>query len=70
MGISYICGKIDKALNLAIQALEDLVDPIGAIKRNMKPTEQLNGYMAIQISNDPNHLKTIATNALRAIKEI
>ena len=59
----------DRKLNIAIQALKDIVDPISGIKRTLTLGEQLNGQMAILLSNDPNYLKEIARNALKDTEE-
>lgn len=37
---------------------------------NFLPNEQLNGTYAIKLSEDPNHLKSIAKNALEFMGEI
>lgn len=55
-------------LQIALQALQDIIDPVGAIKSKIQPTEQLNGSYAILLSNDPNYLKDIAKEALRRIQ--
>lgn len=55
-------------LKVAMQALEDIVDPIGALERDLEEGCTLNGQMALSISNDPVHLKGIVDKALRTIK--
>jgi hypothetical protein len=55
-------------LSIAIQALKDIVDPISALRRDIKDDEVLNGCLAISLSNDQSHLKNIAKEALLKIK--
>jgi len=54
-------------LSIAIQALEDIIDPIGKIKREMKKGYYLNSEAA-KLENDPAYLKMIASQALGEIK--
>ncbi|WP_062770359.1 hypothetical protein [Sphingopyxis terrae] len=60
------------ALNLtrstALQtALEDICDPIAALRRYADERgRRLDGAVAFQLANDPNHIKGIARAALRA----
>jgi len=57
----------NRQLELATQALQDIVDPIAAIIRKLPPTHRLNGVMAIYNANDPNYLKSIARQALENV---
>ena len=59
--------SVDYKLEIAMQALEDIADPVGAIKRKMNPEERLNGPMAISLSQNHNYLKGIAREALYKI---
>jgi len=52
-------------IEIAVQALKDIADPIGKFRRELEPGYQLNGMMAVQISQDHNHLKAEAKAALR-----
>ena len=61
--------RLERERDAAVEALRDVVDPIGAIKRTMQAGCVLNGQMAMQLSNDPEYLKGIARATLRAIKE-
>lgn len=45
-------------------ALEEIVDPIKAMKEKLKDGEKLNGLYAVDLSNNANYLKRIAENAL------
>ena len=54
----------DRQLEVAAQALWDILHPIAKIRREMKPGYVLNG-MAHQIATDPEHLRLIARDALR-----
>lgn len=48
-------------------ALEDICDPIAALRRYADERgRQLDGAVAFQLANDPNHIKGIARAALRA----
>ena len=55
-------------LKITEQALRDIVDPIGAMKRDFEEDYELTGEMAYELSNDPYYLKDVASNALREIK--
>ena len=55
-------------LNIAIQALEDIIDPIGKIKREMPKGYVLDGRSAVELADDPGNLKMIARVALREIR--
>lgn len=46
------------------KALEDIVDPIGKMKRELKDGEQLNGMFAVQMAESAHYLQSIATDAL------
>lgn len=59
-----------KKLNIAVQALEYIVDPISSMKKELKEGEKLSGLYAYQLSNDPNYLKNIAKEALKKIEEL
>ena len=54
---------------IAVQALRDIVDPIGAARRALKEDERLNGQYAYLMSNDANYLKSIAEKALNELGE-
>lgn len=52
-----------------VEALEDVVDPLGYLKRHAEAKgSQLSG-MAYQIANDPSFAKSIAKEALAALKD-
>lgn len=46
------------------KALEDVVDPIGKMRRELQEGEQLNGVYAIQMSDNAEYIKSIARDAL------
>lgn len=48
------------------QALTDVTDPIGAMRRNLPLGTQLNGTMAVLLSKDPEYYKQLASKALEA----
>lgn len=54
---------------IAIQALKDIVNPIGAMRRNLKGDERLEGRMAYMLSQDHTYLKSIAIKALKEMGE-
>lgn len=47
------------------QALEDIVDPLSKMRRELEPNTQLNGQMAVHLMNDPEYLRQIAKEALK-----
>ena len=62
--------KNSKQLEIAIQALNDIIDPVNKLRRNLKEGELLNGLFAIQIMKDPSYLRSIASNALLKINDV
>jgi hypothetical protein len=59
-------GKTE--LEFAIQALEDIANPIGALQRYAKSQgRQLDGRVAVQLSKDPGYLKGMASDALATL---
>jgi len=56
----------DEKLEIAMQALEDICNPLGALERNLKEGEKLNG-LAVQIIKDPYYLQGIAKEAIARI---
>jgi hypothetical protein len=62
-------GKMtnNQKLVIAAQALRDIINPIGRMKRTMKPGYDLDALWAVRLSDDPNYLKGIAKDALRDI---
>lgn len=56
----------DEKIKVLTTALIDIVNPISALERDMEPGYTLNGF-AVQLANDPNHLKLIAKEALSKI---
>ena len=45
-------------------ALNDIADPIGAMRRNLDDGCRLNGAMAVALASDPEYYKQIARAAL------
>lgn len=61
-------AKVQSELAAARKALEDIVDPIGALRQYAESQgRQLDGYMAVILSRDPHHLQSIAREALAAL---
>lgn len=55
--------------NILIKALQRICDPIWYMQEKAKQEGyNINGIMASQLSNDPSYLKSIAREALEAIK--
>jgi len=52
---------------LAISALETIVDPIGHMKKQLKEDEKLDGMYAIRIAERPEFYQDIAKKALEEI---
>ena len=44
--------------------LADIINPIGAMQRDLEDGYQLDGAMAVAMANDPEHYKRIARDAL------
>lgn len=60
----------EEQLEIARRALEDIVDPIAAMKRNLQDGEVLHGARAVGLSVDPYYLREIAQSALDDIDNI
>jgi hypothetical protein len=45
-------------------ALADIINPIGAMQRDLEDGYRLDGAMAVAMANDPEHYKRIARAAL------
>ena len=58
----------EEKLKVAIQALKDIADPIGKMRRELPPGCQFNGMMAVQLATDANFLKQEARKALETYK--
>lgn len=57
-------------LEFAIQALEDIANPIGALQRYAKEQgRQLDGHMAVQLSKNPGYLSGLASDALAILRQ-
>jgi hypothetical protein len=52
---------------LAISALEAIIDPIGHMKKQLKEDERLDGMYAIKIAERPEYYQDIARKALEKI---
>ena len=53
--------------NLAVAALREIADPIGAMKARLEPGERIDGAMAVHMSNSVDYVKSIARKALEGI---
>ena len=62
-------NKCFKDLETAIEALNNIVNPIGYIKNEArKDGYSINGYMAVEVTNKAQFYKDIAEEALMKIK--
>lgn len=60
-------GIGDVRYQLAISALEAIVDPIGHLKKQLNEDERLDGMYAIRIAERPEFYQDIAKKALEEI---
>lgn len=60
-----LCEK-DETIRVLREALQDIIDPIAAWKRDLKDGYTLNGAMCVQMANDPETYRNIARKALEA----
>ena len=60
-------NKSDVRYQLAISALEAIVDPIGHMRKQLKEDERLDGMYAIRIAERPEFYQDIAKKALEEI---
>lgn len=60
----------EEKLQLAIEALEEINNPIKAMQDRLQEGERLDGLYAYQMADSANYLKTIARGALNQIKEV
>ena len=59
----------DKAkLKVAIQALKDMLDPIGKMRRELPEGYKLDGHFAVQYADSPQCYRAIAAEALQKIE--
>lgn len=62
-----INGKTE--LEFAIQALEDIANPVAALQRYANEHgRELDGHLAVQLSKDPGYLKGMASDALATLR--
>jgi hypothetical protein len=59
--------RVEEQLEVAVQALKDIENPIAALRRRLEPGCRLDGVMACQLAGDANYLKVIASKALLEI---
>jgi hypothetical protein len=50
------------------EALEDVIDPISKMERELEDGYNLDGAMAVSLSRDPEYLRSIARAALKETK--
>ena len=60
-------GEEETSLQIALKALEDIINPIGYMKSQLNYGESLNGHYAIMISDKPKFYQDIAKEALEKI---
>jgi hypothetical protein len=56
-------------LQLAIDALEHIANPIGHFQARAKAEGSVLSHMALQIASDPNYLKGVASDALALLRQ-
>lgn len=61
--------KADK-LETAVQALRDIIDPIGKMRREMPEGHTLSGSYAAMMAESAEHLRGIAREALRKLGRV
>ena len=62
-GDEVVCECLDEIDRLR-SVLADIINPIGAMQRDLEEGYDLNGAMAVAMANDPEHYKRIARAAL------
>lgn len=60
-------GEGETSLQIALKALENIINPIGYMKSQLKDGESLEGHYAIMISDNPKFYQDIAKEALEEI---
>ncbi len=56
-------------LDLCIQTLKDIANPVGMLQRILREGESFNSAWTVRLSNDASFLKELAIEALRKIIE-
>ena len=64
--LSCLCQEAAEEIERLRGALADIINPIGAMRRDLEDGYELNGAMAVAMANDPEHYKRIARDALTA----
>lgn len=59
----------EEIVNIAIQGLSDITNPIGRMKRLLSPGEKLNGGFAVRLATDYHYLVDIAKEVLEKIND-
>jgi len=57
----------DTQQKILVQALRDIIDPIGKFRRELKSDERLDGQGAAMLSNSASYLKSLAKDALKQV---
>ena len=58
----------DEKLAWAIQALEDVTDPVSKVRRELRPGYSLDGTGCVRMLDDPETYRRIAREALAKLK--
>jgi len=64
MVANEVAQECNAELKIAVQALNDVIDPISKMNRELEEGYRLDGQMAHKLSQDPNYLREIAKTAL------
>ena len=60
-------GEGETSLQIALKALENIINPIGYMKSQLEEGDTLNGYAAVMIAEKPQFYQNIAKEALEKI---
>ena len=60
------CAEQAKRIRMLLQALQDITDPIGKMRRNLQEGYTLNGAACVHMANDPDTYRRMAREALEA----
>ena len=60
-------GEGETSLQIALKALENIINPIGYMKSQLEEGDTFNGYAAVMIAEKPQFYQNIAKEALEKI---
>lgn len=62
--------RAKECLVIAVQALRDVVNPLGKLKREIAPDQRLEGVVAVRWAELPETMRGIARAALKEIGQV